>query len=74
MVNSVPSNFHLCWWASGELEDILMLLRGDEGVVNGDIRAFEKITKQIPQIGPYLKLRVRFQKKMWCLVSALAKG
>ena len=32
-----------------------MLLRGDEGVVNGDIRAFEKITKQIPQIGPCLK-------------------
>lgn len=29
-----------------------MLLKGDEGVVNGDIRAFEKITKQIPQIGP----------------------
>ena len=35
-----------------------MLLKGDEGVVNGDIRAFEKITKQIPQIIQCLKGQV----------------
>lgn len=35
-----------------------MLLKRDEGVVNGDIRAFEKMTKQIPEIGPCLKGQV----------------
>ena len=40
-----------------EGEDILKLLKAEEGVVNSDIRAFGKIIKQIPHIGQCLLLK-----------------